>query len=314
MEEYPETMVAFEKYFNTEQACRDYISKLRWPEGFRCPRCGGSKHWITQKGLYRCGGCDAKVSVTAGTIFQDTRLPLRMWFRAIWHIVTQKHGISGLGLQRVLGFRRYATTWILLHKLRTAMVRPCRERLSGIVEVDEIYVGGERSGKRGRGAEHKSLVIIAVEDKVNHLGRIRLSHVKDASAESLIPAIRDSVEPGSTVRTDGWSGYNPLEKEGYKHIIARPSEEIGKNLLPLANRIASLLKRVWGGTHQGAIRSSHLDYYLDEFTFRFNRRTSRSRGKLFYRLMQQTVAISPVKGVHIYGGKHHISYGRKSSV
>ena len=229
---------------------------------------------------------------------------MRLWFRAVWQVVTQKHGISALGLQQILGLKRYETTWILLHKLRTAMVRPGRDRLLGTAEVDETYIGGKHPGKRGRGAEGKTLVVIAVEDKGNRLGRIRLHKVKNASAQSLIPAIKESVEPNSEVRTDGWSGYIGLPSAGYYHNVTRSSADVGENLLPLANRVAALLKRWLQGTHQGSPRSSHLDYYLDEFVFRFNRRTSRWRGKLFYRLIQQAVNIEPVKGQNIRGCQH----------
>lgn len=243
-------------------------------------------------------------TVTAGTIFQDVRIPLRLWFCAVWQVVTQKHGISALGLQKILGLKRYETTWILLHKLRTAMVRPGRDRLMGPVEVDETYIGGKHPGKRGRGAEGKTLVVIAVEDKGNRLGRIRLHKVKNASAQSLIPAIKECVEPNSEVRTDGWSGYIGLPSAGYYHNVIRPSANVGENLLPLTNRVAALLKQWLQGTHQGSPRFSHLDYYLDEFVFRFNRRTSRWRGKLFYRLIQQAVNIEPVKGKNIRGVQH----------
>jgi len=221
----------------------------------------------------------------------------------MWHITSQKSGVSALGLQRVLGLSRYETVWVWLHKLRTAMVRPGRDRVSGAVVVDETYIGGPKPGKRGRGAAGKALVLIAVEDKGRHFGRIRLRRVSDASGASLIPAVQESVEPGSTVRTDGWSGYEGLSSKGYDHVVVRQDAEVGDNLLPLPHRVAALLKRWLGGTHQGAVRASHLDYYLDEYTFRFNRRTSRSRGKLFYRLVQQVVAIGPVMGEYIRGGR-----------
>lgn len=303
MEDYPRTLLEFENRFKTEEECRQYLHKIRWPRGFHCPRCGHSKVWITKRGLYRCASCDFMVSVIAGTIFQGSRPPLRLWFRAIWHIVSQKNGVSGLGLQKVLGLKRYETTWILLHKLRTAMVRPGRERLYGTVEADETYMGGERPGKRGRGATNKTMVLITVENKGNEIGRIRLQRIDDASANSLIPAIQKNVELGSIVRTDGWNGYNGLITAGYKHLVVRQSADVGENMLPLVNRVASLLKRWLQGTHQGAVQKSHLDYYLDEFTFRFNRRTSRSRGKLFYRLIQQAVAVEPVTGNYIRGGQ-----------
>lgn len=306
MEDYPETLLEFEQRFASEEACREYLLKLRWPDGFRCPRCQNDKAWLTKRNLYHCVQCGCETSITAGTIFQDTRKPLQLWFRAMWYVVNQKNGVSAMGLQRVLGIQRYETVWIWLHKLRSAMVRPGRDRLSGTVEVDETYIGGKRPGKRGRGAAGKSLVLVAVEDKDNHIGRIRLRRVLDAGAESLIPAVQESVVPCSIVRTDGWSSYERLASTGYEHIIARHSADVGENLLPLVNRVVALLKRWLQGTHQGAVRISHLDYYLDEFTFRFNRRTSRSRGKLFFRLVQQAVSIAPVKGQNIRGGQTRI--------
>ncbi|MDP8215596.1 MAG: IS1595 family transposase [Candidatus Euphemobacter frigidus] len=302
MEDYPKAILEFEQRFTTEQACHDYLFQLRWPDGFCCPRCHCRKAWHTRRGLYRCEHCDFQVSVIAGTIFQSTRKPLRLWFRAIWYITNQKNGVSALGLQRTLGLSRYETVWTWLHKLRAAMVRPDRDRLSGIVEVDETYIGGVRSGKRGRGAAGKALVVIAVEDKGNRLGRIRLRRVVDASAKSLTPAVQEMVEPGSVVRTDDWNGYLKLPTEGYKRKIIRQEAAVGDNLLPLVNRVASLLKRWLQGTHHGAVHPSHLDYYLDEFTFRFNRRTSRSRGKLFYHLVQQAVAVDPITAKDIRGG------------
>lgn len=304
MENYPKTMIEFEKCFNTEEACREYLYQMRWPEGFICPRCGHQKCWKMKSGLYRCSECKYHLSVTAGTIFQDSRIPLRLWFRAIWQVVTQKHGISALGIQRILGLNSYRITWTLLHKLRIAMVRPGREQLIGPVQVDETYIGGPRSGKRGRGAAGKTLVLVAVEDKDGFPGRIRLHKVKDASGASLIPAVKGSIQPKSEVRTDDWQGYSPLFFAGYKHTIIRKTAEVGKDLLPLANRVTALLKRWLEGTHQGAPRPSHLDYYLDEFVFRFNRRTSRSRGLLFYRLIQQAVNIAPVRAKDICGSHH----------
>jgi len=303
VEDYPKTILDFEQRFATEEACREYVVQLRWPEGFCCPRCGHGEVWIMKRGLYWCRQCDYQVSVTAGTIFQDSRKSLRLWFRAIWYVVNQKHGVSALGLQRVLGLGSYRTAWTWLHKLRCAMVRPGRDRLLGTVEVDETYIGGKKPGKRGRGAAGKTLVVVAVEDKGNKIGRIRLRRVADASAASLIPAVQESVEDSALVRTDGWISYEKLSSKGYEHIVVRKDASVGDNLLPLVNRVVALLKRWLQGTHQGAVRPSHLDYYLDEFTFRFNRRTSRSRGKLFYRLVQQAVAISPITGNNIRGGR-----------
>jgi len=232
--------------------------------------------------------------VTAGTVFQDTKKPLRVWFRAMWHVTNQKYGANALGLQRVFGLGSYRTAWSWLHKLRRTMVRPGRERLSGVIQVDESYVGGEKSGKRGRGAAGKSLVLIAAEMAGTRLGRVRLCCVRDASAASLEPAIQEAVEPGATVCTDGWVGYSRLSRLGYAHEVMRPTADVGDDLLPGCHNAAGLLKRWLLGTLQGAVSHEHLAYYLDEFTFRFNQRTSRSRGKLFYRLVQQAAAIEPV--------------------
>lgn len=304
MEDYPETIFDFEKMFATEEACYEYLTKLRWPNGFYCPRCNHNKAWRMKRGLYWCCQCNYQVSVTAGTMFENTRKPLKMWFVAIWYVVNQKNGVSALGLQRVLGLPSYRIVWTWLHKLRHAMVRPGRDKLSGLVEVDETYLGGAKPGKRGRGAAGKSLVLVAVEDKGRSFGRIRLHRIIDASANSLIPVIQESVTPKSIIRTDGWKGYVELPSKGYQHSIVRQDNNIGDNLLPLVSQVTGLLKKWILGTHQGGIQPSHLDYYLDEFTFRFNRRTSKFRGKLFYRLIQQAVAISPVTGKDIHGGQH----------
>ena len=214
----------------------------------------------------------------------------------MWWVTTQKNGASALGLQRVLGLKSYETAWAWLHKLRRAMVRPGRDLLTGRVEVDECYVGGLEEGLPGRLNLEKALVVVAAQEDGPGIGRIRMRQIIDASAESLVPFVRDSVELGSTIHTDGWLGYLPLERQGYQHDVTflkgkkkRPSE-----LMPRVHRVISLLKRWLIGTHQGAVSHKHLDYYLDEFTFRFNRRRSKSRGKLFFRLAQQAVAVEPV--------------------
>jgi transposase-like protein len=294
MEEYPRTLAELDQQFATEQACAEYVYRLRWPKGFVCPRCQSTKGWLTSRGLCKCAGCSYQASAKAGTIFERSRLPLTMWFRAIWWVTSQENGASAKGLQRILGLGSYETAWTCLHKLRRAMVRPGRDRLAGTVEVDETYIGGEKPGKRGRGAVGKSLVIIAAQMDGKGIGRIRLRIVRDASAASLNPAVQEAVEPGSVVQTDGWGGYNNLGSLGYVREIVRKDADVGDNLLPCCNRVASLLKRWLLGTHQGAVSHEHLEYYLDEYTFRFNRRTSRYRGKLFYRLIQQAVEIKPV--------------------
>jgi transposase-like protein len=285
MEDYPETLIDFENRFSTEEACRSYLYHLRWPNGYICPRCGHTKAWPLKNGLFRCSACFYKVSVIAGTIFEGTRKSLTLWFRVIWLVTSQKNGASAKGLQKALGLGSYKTAWTWLHKLRRAMVRPGRDRLSGTIEVDETYIGGEKPGKRGRGA----LVIIAAQNDDKHIGRIRLRRVLNASAESLEEAVLLAAEPGSVIKTDGWRGYKKLADLNYIHEVVRKKEDIGDNLLPACNKVASLLKRWLLGTHQGAVSHDHLDYYLDEFTFRFNRRTSHYRGKLFYRLIQQAM-------------------------
>jgi transposase-like protein len=299
--EYPRTVLEFRDWFADDVACLNYVASVRWPEGFRCPICGGLDHWVTARGLRHCRQCGRQTSVTAGTLFADTHLPLRVWFEALWHVTSQKNGTSALGLQRGLGLGSYRTAWTLLHKLRRAMVRPGRDRLQGIVEVDEIFIGGPKPGKRGRGAQGKALVVVAAQETAKGIGRIRLTRVADASAKSLEAAVTATIELGSQVRTDGWRGYNGLDRLGYRREIAHSTAEVGENLMPRANRVASRLKRWLLGTHQGAVSLTHLDYYLDEYTFRFNRRTSGLRGMLFFRLMQQAVDLSPVPAKEIQG-------------
>ena len=294
MEKYPADIADLTKMFPTEDACLAYLRELRWPEGYICSRCKSPEHWTRNRGLTICRQCGYESSVTAGTLFQDTRKPLRLWFQAIWYVVGQKNGVSALGLQKAIGLGSYQTAWDWLHKLRRAMVRQGRDKLSGVVEVDETFVGGERSGKRGRGAEGKSLIFIAVEEAERGLGRIRLSVLDNAAGSTLIKAVQDSVDPGSTVRSDGWDGYNRLPDYGYTHKPIVHKNAIDGDATPLTHRVAFLFKRWWLGTHQGAISPEYLRYYLDEFTFRFNRRTSRSRGKLFYRLVEQAVNLDPV--------------------
>lgn len=295
MEDYPEDLAEFEARFATEQACRDYLFQLRWADGFRCPRCGRDKAWPVREVLWQCARCGHQTSALAGTIFQDTHKPLRLWFRAMWWVTSQKTGASALGLQRVLGLRSYRTAWTWLHKLRRAMVRPGRDRISGRVEGDETYLGGLEEGVRGRQTVRKALIVVAAQEDGAGVGRIRMRRVPDASAESLMPFVEEAVVPGSEVHTDGWLGYLPLQGKGYVHQITflRGQEESGSELLPRVHRVVSLLKRWLMGTHQGAVSHEHLDYYLDEFTFRFNRRRSRSRGKLFFRLVQQAAAVEP---------------------
>lgn len=296
MEDYPRTQLELEQRFATDEACKAYLAALRWPDGFRCPGCGSADAWQMASGLWLCKACRRQVSVTSGTIFHRAHLPLTLWFRAIWLVTNQKNGVSAMSVKNVLGLGSYRTAWTWLHKLRRAMVRPGRDKLAGRVEVDESFVGGREPGNEGRGAETKALVVIAAEENGRATGRIRMARISKATKRSLHGFVQEVIETGSTVHTDGWASYGGLDGLGYVHEVTalkgKPSDA-AVIALPRVHRVASLLKRWLAGTHQSAVRSEYLDYYLDEFTFRFNRRNSRSRGKLFYRLLQQAVQIGP---------------------
>ena len=298
VERYPKDFQEFLNQFKGEDDCWNYIFELRWPNGYACPRCNSNKYWLTEKRLIHCSSCENQTSITGGTIFQGTRKPLLLWFHIIWWVVAQKTGASAYNLKDFMGFGSYETAWVWLHKLRRAMVRPDRDKLVGSVEVDETYIGGKEigKGKQGRGAETKTLVVVATECKGKQIGRVRFSCISDASGDNLLRFIEDNIEPGSTIITDGWSGYSSLsESKKYKHetkIISGSGQE-AHELLPHVHMVDSLVKRWINGTHQGNVSPKHLPYYLDEFAFRFNRKLSTYRGKLFYRLMQQAVTTPP---------------------
>jgi transposase-like protein len=302
--DYPSRWQDFLAWFPNETHCLAYLEQLRWGHGFACPRCGGQAAWQRGDGSRRCSDCRHTTSVTAGTIFHLTRTPLTTWFAAVWYVTNQKNGVSALGLQRILGID-YRTAWTWLHKLRRAMVRPGRDQLCGTVEVDETYVGGPELGVSGRETQTKSIVVVAAEESGRGIGRIRLGTVQDVSAASLIPFVEEVIRPGTRVHTDGWPGYSGLRAKGYRHKVTKikRSERLAHELLPRVHRVAALLKRWILGTHHGSISDRHLDYYLDEFTFRFNRRRSRARGLLFYRLLQQAVHADPAPYATIVGGK-----------
>lgn len=294
---YPKTLAEFEERFPDEDACRVYLKQVRWPTGFSCRHCQNGKGWEVGKGKWECVGCGRQTVITGGTIFQDSHQPLRTWFRAMWYVTSSKTGASALGLQRVLGLRSYQTAWTILHKLRRAMVRPDRLRLKGRVEVDETFWGSPEEKAYGRGAKDKTLIAIACEEDGEGTGRIRMGRIPNASGISLKHFVTKSVEPGSVVHTDGWEGYGDWLTPGYVHevtILKGKKKDAATELLPRVHRVASLLKRWLMGTHQGAVSREHLDYYLDEFTFRFNRRTSHSRGLLFYRLLEQAAIAEAV--------------------
>jgi transposase-like protein len=290
---YPRATADFLAWFRYDVDCRDYLEWLRWPDGFVCTvdGCGG-RGWLLGDGRFMCTECGGRSSVTAGTIFDRTRTPLTLWFHAAWMFATQKDGVSALSLQRALEISSRQTAWAMLHRFRSVCVRPGRDRLQGTVEVDETYIGGEEPGLRGgRQKGKKVLVGIAVERRQpKGFGRARMGPLPDASGESLRVFLADHVEPGSTVVTDGWISYPPATA-GYRHepIVGAKAE------LPGVHRVAALAKRWLLGTHQGSVDEAHLPDYLNEFIFRFNRRTTRHRGLLFLRLLQLAVAHEPVR-------------------
>lgn len=307
--DYPINWNEFIEWFSNEDDCLTYLEKIRWKDGFICPSCGEKKepYRLTRNRL-KCTRCYTETTATSGTIFHRTRTPLRTWFSAAWYITNQKYGTNALGLQRILGFGSYQTAWMMLHKFRRAMIRPGRKRLAGNIEMDESYIGGKEEDAIGRGAEKKSIIAIAVEMKDRKaVGRIRLQRISDATEESLKPFVVEMIEPGSIVKTDGWPSYNFIGELGYIHkkSIISKSNEKAHVLLPGVHLVSSLLKRWIIGTLQGSVSPQQLDYYLDEFTFRFNRRTSRSRGLLFYRLIEQSVLTGPHPyDVVVGGGKN----------
>lgn len=302
--DYPRTFNALECFFKSEATCRAYLTSMRWPAGYEWSRCG-SPHapWSTERGYLHCRDCGTERSGTAGTIFERTRIPLKTWVLALWFVTSQKHGARALGLTRVRRLGSYQTAWTWVHKWRRAMVRPGRDRLRGHIEVDEPFVGGSnKGGQRGRGAARKAIVLIAVEvQEPKGFGRVRMRCGPDASGKSLMPFVCDNIEPGSTVLTDAWRGDNRVTKPGYTHITTNlsASGEPAHVAMPGVHRIAALLKRWLLGIHQGAASGKHLEYYLDAYTFRLNRRPSASRGLLFSRLMPQAVVTKPVSSRQI---------------
>jgi len=298
-EDFPRTLAQLEERFSDELACREYLDALRWRDGFECPRCGGSKRWMMADVVSVCAACRRKTTPIAGTIFDKTRTPLRTWFRAAWLLTTQKSGFSAKALERTLGLGSYQTAWTMLHKFRLAMVRPGRDRLRGDVEVDETFVGGAEEEEHGRGRKTttKQIVVIAVEFTPGEpsYGRIRMETVPDFTRDSLLGFIERSVEPGSTVHSDGLNSYRTLEQRGYTHrpMTLSSSPWDASDVMPAVHRVASLFKRWWLGTHQGVMAQEHLQAYLNEYTFRFNRRKSRDPGFLFYRLLEYAVVTAP---------------------
>jgi transposase-like protein len=286
-------------WFDTDVKCLDYLDWLRWPDGFVCPWCGGGRGWRLRSrlGHWYCGGCCRKVSPTAGTIFDKTRTPLTVWFAAAWQLTNSKSGISATWLQQAMELGSYQTAWAMLHRFRSVMVRPDRQRLSDRVEVDEAFIGGQGGGIGGRGALGKALVAIAIEvEEPQLLGRARMAVIDRATTKELKAFITANIEPGTTVVTDGLPAYRKAVTDSYDHerITFDGTGIDAHELLPGVHMVASLCKRWLLGTMHGAASPEHLQSYLDEFVFRFNRRHSRRRGLLFYRLLTLAVGGDPL--------------------
>ncbi len=286
-------------WFPSQEACVEYLERVRWPDGFVCPDCEHHGGWKASRGRWVCGGCRRQTTVTAGTALHGTRTPLAVWMAVVWEMTGDKTGISAMSIYKEWGFGSYETAWAWLHKLRRSMVVMDRSRLAGIVEVDETYVGGYEEGVTGRETNTKSIVVVAVERRRGRngpvSGRVRLGVVPDVSFASLYAFIEENIEPGTLIVTDAWSGYKSLNRKAYEHqaINVSRSGKKAHEVLPLVHRHASLLKRWLLGRHQGAVSPANLDYYLDEYVFRFNRRSAKHRGLLFYRLVQQAVRTDP---------------------
>jgi transposase-like protein len=293
--DYPRTFQEFRDWFPDEAACLDYLEGLRWPDGFVCPECGCAGGWrIGQRRMWMCAACARKTSVTAGTIFHRSHTPLATWFAAVWFVTSTKNGVSALALQNQLGFGSYETAWAWLQKLRRAMVRPDRDLLTGVVELDESFIGGVSVGKRGASTDKVPVQIAVERVSPTRLGRVRFALADAPGSLSLVDFACATVEPGSTIRTDGARMLRRLGDLGYDHEYATAYNSPDKaKELPGVHMVASLLKRWLIGTLHYRVSDKHLEYYLDEYAFRFNRRNSQARGLLFYRLLQQAVATDP---------------------
>jgi len=309
LQDLPRDLPSFLERFGTDEACRACLVRARWPEGFRCGSCGHDQAYSHKKRLIEeCTACGKQHSILAGTIFEQTKTGLARWFLAIYLVTSSKGGISAMELQRQMGFGSYGTAWAWLHKIRRAMVVPGRKPLSERVEADETLVGGPRPGKPGRGASGKTVVAGAVESRRGQargrrLGRLRLQAVRDASASSLVGFLGQNVLRPADVATDGWSGYRGLDAEGYAHQpipLARSWGDAALRL-PAIHLVFGLAKRWLLGTHHGAVSAKHLQSYLDEYVFRFNRRTAKSIAHRFARLIEQAVLTQPTTYRAIHG-------------
>jgi hypothetical protein len=293
MVELPRSLPEFEARFPGDAACARWLLEKRWPDGFRCPACGHDEAWELgrERLTLQCAACERQVSVTAGTALHGSHLPLRTWFLAAWLVATHKNGMSARQLWLQLGLGSYKSAWLLLRKLRRAMVDPEREPLAGLVEVDETSLpfraGGEPAGP-GRSHDGKLLVAGAVEIRGERPGRIRLAVIGDCSAVALGAFVAAAIAAGSTVVGDGWPGYKKLKD--VKHEPTVVGDMPAHLVLPWVHRVFANAKRWALGVYHG-LRPAHLQAYLDEFVFRFNRR--RAPHAAFDRLLGLGLTLEP---------------------
>jgi transposase-like protein/Zn ribbon nucleic-acid-binding protein len=284
--DFPKTATEFEARFATEEDCRAYWIEARWGGKPACARCSSTRVWSERDGfLFECADCGHQTSLTSGTLLEKTRKPFKMWFRAVFEISTRRTGISAKDLQRIMGFGSYKTAWSWLHKLRAAMVRHDREPLGPFVQMDEALVGG-------KGSPHKELVLVAAEAD----GRVRLAHAENNDEGALKSFADSQIAADGHVVTDGHAGYNKrsLDKRSHDMVVQTKAERRESDALQGCHWTTSLLKRWLLGTHAGAVRAKHLQAYLDEFTFRHNRRKTNGVGRIAARVIEQLVARRPL--------------------
>lgn len=261
----------WQKRFATEESCIEALIEVRWPNGFVCPRCShNNAYFIGSRSLYQCSECNHQTSITAGTIFHSTKLPLVMWFWAIYLTATDKGGISALRLAKQIGVS-WPTAWKMLRRIRTAMKdRDSVYRLHDIIELDDTLVGGRASGKRGRGADGKSPVVVAVEKRGKKAGFMAAKVVPTISKATINVFLEHKLVSGQTVHTDALSALNVIGKH-HEHMakVTPPSE--ASNWLPLVHIVIGNLKTFLNGTFHG-VSQKYLQDYIDEFCYRFNRR------------------------------------------
>lgn len=290
---YPRDQIEFEKMFSNEKQCFDYLVKIRWAQGFVCPKCKCHDHWIIANNLIKCKNCKYQASATRGTIFHRSKKSLIVWFRAIWWIINQQFGVNALELKKILGLGSYRTAWTWLHKLRRLMIIPEKNKLSGTVEVGAIFISSQKKEKNG--SKEQILVIIGVEINKKATNRIKFSIIPDISSKSLTAFICSNIKSGSRIVTADKNNYHNVKALGYQHKIENKNIIFnGINILPNVHKIASVLERWLLGIHQHYVSKNKLEYYLDELTFLYNHKTIKSRGLLFFLLIEQGIRHVPV--------------------